>query len=41
MIKQSLVWFIPDLSVIDIYSSWLYGNWVIELLVNGTILIFI
>ena len=41
LIEQSLDWFIPDWLVIDGYSSWLYENWVIELLVDGVILIFI
>ena len=30
MIEKSLDWFIPDCFVIDGYSSWLYGNWVVE-----------
>ena len=30
------LWFVTD-----VYSSWLYGNWVIELLVDVVILIFI
>ena len=31
-------WFVPDWLVIDSYSSWLKGNWVVELLVDGIIL---
>ena len=31
-------WFVPDWLVIDSYSSWLKGNWVVELLIDGIIL---
>ena len=41
LIEESFDWFIPNWFVIDGHSSWLYGNWVIELLLDGVVLIFI
>lgn len=34
LIEQSLDWFISEWFIVDGYSSWLYGNWVTELLVD-------